>query len=170
MKDTHEPIIAEKLWDDAHARLDCRKRGSITGGVNIFAGLVKCDRCGYALTLGNNKAGKHYCHAVLTSVKAKMPARCTSYSTMIYTSLSCLTFRVSLACFVQMKSFLHADCKWNWETQVHTRCSHCRKRQTKSRNAYSCLTESLTSCTRRTMHEKVFQMWRVVSVDWTCQN
>ena len=60
VKDTHEPIITERLWDDAHARLDCRKRGSITGGVNIFAGLVKCDRCGYALTLGNNKAGKHY--------------------------------------------------------------------------------------------------------------
>lgn len=60
VKDTHEPIITERLWDDAHARLNCRKRGSITGGVNIFAGLVKCDRCGYALTLGNNKAGKHY--------------------------------------------------------------------------------------------------------------
>ena len=60
VKDTHEPIITERLWDDAHARLNCRKRGSVTGGVNIFAGLVKCDRCGYALTLGNNKAGKHY--------------------------------------------------------------------------------------------------------------
>lgn len=60
VKDTHEPIITERLWDDAHARLDSRKRGSITGSVNAFAGLVKCDRCGYALTLGNNKAGKHY--------------------------------------------------------------------------------------------------------------
>lgn len=60
VKDTHEPLITERLWDDAHARLDSRKRGSITGSVNAFAGLVKCDRCGYALTLGNNKAGKHY--------------------------------------------------------------------------------------------------------------
>lgn len=60
VNNTHQPIITRQLWDDAHARLNSRKRGRITGSINIFAGLVKCDRCGYALTLGNSKAGKHY--------------------------------------------------------------------------------------------------------------
>lgn len=57
---THEPIISQQLWDDAHRRLGSRKRTGKTGKVNIFAGLVKCDKCGYALTIANTKASKHY--------------------------------------------------------------------------------------------------------------
>lgn len=57
---THIPIITEELWNDAHSHLDSRKRTSKTGEVNIFAGLLKCDYCGYALTIANTKAGKKY--------------------------------------------------------------------------------------------------------------
>lgn len=57
---THEPIISQRLWDDAHRRLGSRKRTGKTGSANIFAGLVKCDKCGYALTIANTKASKHY--------------------------------------------------------------------------------------------------------------
>lgn len=57
---THIPIITEKLWNDAHSHLDSRKRTSKTGEINIFAGLLKCGCCGYALTIANTKAGKKY--------------------------------------------------------------------------------------------------------------
>ena len=35
---THEPIISQRLWNDAHRRLGSHKRTSKTGSVNIFAG------------------------------------------------------------------------------------------------------------------------------------
>lgn len=73
--DTHEPIISQRLWDDAHRRLGSRKRESKTGSVNIFAGLVKCDKCGYALTLANNKAGKRYLSC--STYKRKGKEACT---------------------------------------------------------------------------------------------
>lgn len=73
--DTHEPIISHKLWDDAHRRLGTRKRESKTGIINMFAGLVKCDKCGYALTLANTKAGKRYLSC--STYKRKGKESCT---------------------------------------------------------------------------------------------
>lgn len=60
VENTHEPLIPQQLWDDAHKRLNSRKRTSKIGSVNIFAGLLKCDRCGYALTIANAKDHKNY--------------------------------------------------------------------------------------------------------------
>lgn len=54
----HEPIISQKLWDDAHIRLESRKRRSTSGFDNIFAGLLKCEHCGYALGIAN-AVGRH---------------------------------------------------------------------------------------------------------------
>lgn len=71
----HEPIISQRLWDDAHRRLGSRKRTSKTGKVNMFAGLVKCDKCGYALTLANTKAGKRYLSC--STYKRKGKESCT---------------------------------------------------------------------------------------------
>jgi DNA invertase Pin-like site-specific DNA recombinase len=48
-------LIDERLWDDAHNKLSTRKRESKTGAVNIFAGLLRCDRCGYSLTASNER-------------------------------------------------------------------------------------------------------------------
>ena len=52
---THEALIPRQLWDDAHMRLSERKRTNSSGFVNIFAGLIKCDRCGYALGISSCK-------------------------------------------------------------------------------------------------------------------
>ncbi|WP_294472020.1 recombinase family protein [uncultured Ruminococcus sp.] len=60
VKHTHEPLVSEQLWEDAHARLGARKRTGKTGQVNMFAGLVKCDCCGKALTLANSSGHKNY--------------------------------------------------------------------------------------------------------------
>jgi site-specific DNA recombinase len=60
VENTHEPIISKQLWNDAHKRLDSRKRTSKTGNVNIFAGLLKCDTCGCALGVANTSSRKNY--------------------------------------------------------------------------------------------------------------
>jgi hypothetical protein len=46
-------LIDEWLWDDN--KLSTRKRESKTGAVNIFAGLLRCDRCSYSLTASNKR-------------------------------------------------------------------------------------------------------------------
>lgn len=72
---THEPLISEKLWEDAHARLATRKRTSKVGQVNMFAGLIKCDRCGKALTLANDS--KHTNFFACNTYKRKGKEACT---------------------------------------------------------------------------------------------
>lgn len=58
----HEAIISEGLWNDAQAKLSTRKRECRNGETNLFAGLVKCDTCGYALSLSSSKdRGKYFC-------------------------------------------------------------------------------------------------------------
>ena len=56
----HEPIITEQLWNDAHEKLDSRKRMTKSGFENIFAGLIKCEDCGYALGITNSNRAKNY--------------------------------------------------------------------------------------------------------------
>ena len=60
VENTHPPIISEQLWDDAHKRLSSRKRVNKLGDTHIFAGLVKCDKCGYALSYSNQKNHSEY--------------------------------------------------------------------------------------------------------------
>ncbi len=72
---THEPIISQELWEAAHAKLDSRKRTSKSGFVNIFAGLVKCDCCGYALGISNAKDTENY--FTCNTYRKKGKDRCT---------------------------------------------------------------------------------------------
>ena len=57
VQNTHEPLVSEKVWNDAHARLSSRKRAGKTGEVSMFAGLLKCDTCGHTLTASNPQNG-----------------------------------------------------------------------------------------------------------------
>ncbi|MBR5681619.1 MAG: recombinase family protein [Clostridia bacterium] len=70
-------IITEQLWNDAHERLKTRKHESRTGFVNIFAGLLKCETCGYSLVLSNTKDHTNY--YVCNTYKKKGPDACTSH-------------------------------------------------------------------------------------------
>ena len=73
----HEPLISEQLWEDAHFRLSTRKRTSKSGFVNIFAGLLKCDKCGYALGIAN--AGDRDNYFVCNTYKKKGKDNCSSH-------------------------------------------------------------------------------------------
>ncbi len=70
-------LITDQLWKDAHERLSVRKHESITGSVNIFAGLLKCDRCNRNLGISNTK--DHVNYFVCNTYKKKGPGHCTSH-------------------------------------------------------------------------------------------
>ncbi|MCB6658568.1 recombinase family protein [Eubacterium callanderi] len=51
-KDTHEGIVSEEVWEQVQTMIDKRKCNNKKGLYydNIFQGLVRCPKCGYALT------------------------------------------------------------------------------------------------------------------------
>ena len=57
--DTHEPIISQELWDKAHAMLSVRRKETKDKEPHIFAGLIKCKDCGYALLFNNRQISKN---------------------------------------------------------------------------------------------------------------
>ena len=71
------PLISQQLWDDAHNALSRRKRESESGFENVFAGLIKCDKCGYALGIANATERSNY--FVCNTYKKKGPTRCSSH-------------------------------------------------------------------------------------------
>lgn len=60
VEDMFPPIITQELWNDAHARIGERKRDNNSDFDNIFAGLIRCDKCGKVLGLSSNKREKTY--------------------------------------------------------------------------------------------------------------
>lgn len=80
VKDMFPALVSEQLWNDAQNRLNSRKRESKSGFVNIFAGLLKCEHCGYALCISNVKEGANY--FVCNTYSKKGKAYCTSHYTL----------------------------------------------------------------------------------------
>jgi DNA invertase Pin-like site-specific DNA recombinase/ssDNA-binding Zn-finger/Zn-ribbon topoisomerase 1 len=78
--DMFPPIITQELWDEAHARIGERKRDSTSSFDNIFAGLIKCDKCGKVLGLSSNKKEKPY--YVCETYKKKGKHICTPHYTL----------------------------------------------------------------------------------------
>jgi len=75
VENTHEAIIDQRTWDLAHEKLKVRKRCD-NHGAKMFAGLVKCADCGYALAYTKN-GGNPYYQCSQYNVKGK--AYCTSH-------------------------------------------------------------------------------------------
>ncbi len=73
-------LVSQQLWDDAHAKLDSRKRESTSGFDNIFAGLIKCDKCTHALGIANASGRNNY--YVCNTYKKKGPSKCSSHYIM----------------------------------------------------------------------------------------
>lgn len=72
VENTHEPIISRELWDQAHARINSRKRPSKDGEIQIFAGLLKCADCGLGLRLFHTNATE--------TSRERKHFMCTTYS------------------------------------------------------------------------------------------
>ncbi len=70
-------LIPQQLWDDAHKSLSSRKRMSQSGFDNIFAGLLKCDKCRSAVSLSSGRPGEEY--YTCNTYKKKGKLRCSSH-------------------------------------------------------------------------------------------
>ncbi len=55
VENCHEPIISQELWDEAHIMMSTKRRPTLTGEVQMFAGLLYCADCGHALTYSQKK-------------------------------------------------------------------------------------------------------------------
>lgn len=80
VEDVFPSIISQELWDDAHARINERKRDTETTFDNIFAGLIKCDKCGKVLGLSSKQKDKPY--YVCETYKKKGKHICTPHYTL----------------------------------------------------------------------------------------
>ena len=80
VEDMFPPIITQELWDDAHARIKERKREGVSTFDNIFAGLIRCDKCGKVLGLSSNKKEKPY--YICETYKKKGKHICTPHYTL----------------------------------------------------------------------------------------
>ncbi len=77
IQNNHPALISEQLWNDAHNRLATRKYTSTSDFENIFAGLVKCEKCGYALGIANASYRTNY--YLCNTYKKKGPTYCSSH-------------------------------------------------------------------------------------------
>jgi DNA invertase Pin-like site-specific DNA recombinase len=56
VENTHEPVISQELWDNAHAVLSVRRKATDENKEpHLFAGLIKCADCGSALMFHNRR-------------------------------------------------------------------------------------------------------------------
>lgn len=90
VQNTHEPLVTEHLWTDAQRKLNSRKRADRYGEVNMFAGLVKCDCCGKALTMAKSSTKKRYFSC--STYKSKGKDACTIHY-ILFDSLSDVILR-----------------------------------------------------------------------------
>lgn len=80
IEDMFPQIISQQLWNDAHKRIQERKRTTPSDFCNIFAGLIRCDKCGKILGLSSKRDGNpYYC---CETYKKKGKDRCTAHYTL----------------------------------------------------------------------------------------
>ncbi len=75
VENTHEPIVSEQLFRDANSQISSRKRECKNKEPHLFAGLVKCDTCGYSLSLSPKANDKDF--LTCTTYKKKGKEACS---------------------------------------------------------------------------------------------
>lgn len=80
VENTHEPIISQELWDTVHQLMKSRRRENSKGEVQMFAGLVKCSKCGSSLNVSFDKKKGRYTGFSCWVYKNYGKDRCTSHA------------------------------------------------------------------------------------------
>ncbi len=75
IENTHEPIVSEQLFKDANVQIASRKRECKNTEPHMFSGLVKCDTCGYSLSLSPKVNSKDF--LTCTTYKKKGKGACS---------------------------------------------------------------------------------------------
>jgi len=61
VKNTHEPVISEELYQKAQTLLERPSRATRNGEKPMYSGFLYCNSCDHALSRGRNKdSGKHF--------------------------------------------------------------------------------------------------------------
>lgn len=76
----HEPIISQELWDTVQQLMKSRRRENSSGEVQMFAGLVKCSKCGSSLNVSFDKKKGKYTGFSCWVYKNYGKDRCTSHA------------------------------------------------------------------------------------------
>jgi len=82
VENTHDAIISKDVFDQVQEQIASRRRKQQDGTTQIFAGLVKCADCGWAMSFGTNKQNsKPYSYFNCTSYRqfGKKHATCTAH-------------------------------------------------------------------------------------------
>lgn len=66
VENTHEPLVSQKLFDGANAKILSRRRDTTDNFVSPFSGLVKCGTCGKALGLRYWGKDRHHIYVCTT--------------------------------------------------------------------------------------------------------
>jgi len=80
VENMHEPIISRELWDTVHQLMKSRRRENSKGEVQMFAGLVKCSKCGSSLNVNFDKKKGKYTGFSCWVYKNYGKDRCTSHA------------------------------------------------------------------------------------------
>jgi len=80
VKNTHEAIISQKLWDTVQKLMESKRQENSSGEIQMFAGLVKCADCGSALSVSYSAKTKKYKSVTCWVYKNYGKERCTSHS------------------------------------------------------------------------------------------
>ena len=86
VKDTHEPIIPPDEWEIVQKLITSRRKTGKSGYENIFAGLIKCADCGYAMRSG--KANRKSQERTMDNIEYS----CNNYAT--YGKRACTHHRI----------------------------------------------------------------------------
>ncbi|NLI92969.1 MAG: recombinase family protein [Peptococcaceae bacterium] len=80
VENMHEPIISRELWDTVQQLMKSRRRENSKGEVQMFAGLVKCSKCGSSLNVNFDKKKGKYTGFSCWVYKNYGKDRCTSHA------------------------------------------------------------------------------------------
>lgn len=80
VENMHEPIISRELWDTVQQLMKSRRRENSKGEVQMFAGLVKCSKCGSSLNVNFDKKKGKYTGFSCWVYKNYGKYRCTSHA------------------------------------------------------------------------------------------
>ncbi len=56
----HEPVVSAEIWEQAQIRISSRKRVTSSGELQLFAGFVKCEDCGSAMSYSSSQGIPQY--------------------------------------------------------------------------------------------------------------
>ena len=81
VKNTHQPLIAEDRFWRVQENIDCRRRKTKDGEIQMFSGVARCSQCGCLLRFATNRQtpGAEYQYLSCGSVDEKIGSCCTRH-------------------------------------------------------------------------------------------